>query len=155
VLRFPAVSDAEIDAVLRREAPEADAATRAAAIAASAGSPGAALDFVGLGDLHAIMQQLVRFGEADVARRGKLAAAMGARPDRQRQLAAIDLARAVVAEAMHGVERPAIPALADAHEELSRLAAQAPTYNYDAGLLVMEIGSLLAALATSNAPAHG
>lgn len=157
VLRFPAVPDAEIDAVLRREAPEADAATRAAAIAASAGSPGAALDFVGLGlgELHGLMQQLLRSGDPDFARRGKLAEAIGARPDRQRQLAAIDLARAVVAEAMHGVERPAIPALADAHEELSRLAAQAPTYNYDAGLLVMEIGSLLAALATSNAPAHG
>jgi DNA polymerase-3 subunit delta' len=157
VLRFPAVSDAEIDAVLRREAPEADAATRAAAIAASAGSPGAALDFVGLGlgELHGVMQQLVLSGDPDFARRGKLAEAIGARPDRQRQLAAIDLARAVVAEAMHGVERPAIPALAEAHEELSRLAAQAPTYNYDAGLLVMEIGSLLAALATSNAPAHG
>jgi DNA polymerase-3 subunit delta' len=157
VLRFAAVPDADIDAVLRREAPEADAATRAAAIAASAGSPGAALDFVGLGlgELQGIMQQLVRSGDPDFARRGKLAEAMGARPDRQRQLAAIDLARAVVAEAMHGVERPAIPALAEAHEELSRLAAQAPTYNYDPGLLVMEIGSLLAALAAPSERAHG
>jgi DNA polymerase-3 subunit delta' len=157
VLRFPAVPDAEIDAVLRREAPEADAATRAAAIAASAVSPGAALDFVGLGlgELHGVMQQLVLSGDPDFARRGKLAEAIGARPDRQRQLAAIDLARAVVAEAMHGVERPAIPALAEAHEELSRLAAQAPTYNYDPGLLVMEIGSLLAALAAPSERAHG
>jgi DNA polymerase-3 subunit delta' len=157
VLRFPAVPDGEIDAVLRREAPEADAATRAAAIAAAAGSPGAALDFVGLGlgELHAIMQQLVRAGDPDFARRGKLAEGMGARPDRQRQLAAIDLARAVVAEAMRGVDRPAIPALAEAHEELSRLAAQAPTYNYDPGLLVMEIGSLLAALAAPSERTHG
>jgi DNA polymerase-3 subunit delta' len=157
VLRFPAVPDAEIDAVLRREAPEADAATRAAAIAASAGSPGAALDFVGLGlgELHALMQQLVRFGDPDFARRGRLAEAIGARPDRQRQLAAIDLARAVVAEAMRDVDRAAIPALAEAHEELSRLAAQAPTYNYDPGLLVMEIGSLLAALAAPREAAHG
>ena len=157
VLRFPQVPDEEIDAILRREAPEADARTRAAAIAASAGSPGAALDFVGLGlgELHVLMEELVRAGDADFARRGALAEAIGARPDRQRQLAAIDLARSVVANAMGDVDRPAIPALADAHSELCRLAAQAPTYNFDPGLLVMEIGSLLATLGDPRGHAHG
>ena len=157
VLRFPPVPGEDIDAVLRREVPQADAATRAAAIAASAGSPGAALEFVdlGLGELHALMQQLVRRGDADFALRGKLAAAIGARPDRQRQMAAIELARAVVAEAMRDVDLPAIPALAEAHSELSRLAGEFPTYNYEAGLLVMEIGSLLAALAAPREAAHG
>jgi DNA polymerase-3 subunit delta' len=151
------VPDEAIDAVLHREAPEADAATRAAAIAASGGSPGAALDFVGmgLGELHRLMQQLIVAGDGDFALRGRLAAAMGARPDRQRQLAAIDLARSVVADAMRSVDRRTIPPLADAHTELSRLAAQAPTYNYDAGLLVMEIGSLLAAVGAPREPAHG
>jgi DNA polymerase-3 subunit delta' len=157
VLRFPPVPDDEIDAILRREAPETDQATRAAAIAASAGSPGVALEFVGLGlgELHTLMQQLVRSGDPDFTRRGKLAEAIGARPDRQRQLAAIDLARSVVTEAMRGVANRDIPALAEAHAELSRLAAQAPTYNYDPGLLVMEIGSLLAALAAPREAAHG
>lgn len=157
ILRFPAVADAAIDAVLRREAPEADQATRAAAVAASAGSPGAALDFVGLGlgELHKLMQQLVQSGDPDFARRGKLAEAIGARPDRQRQFAAIDLARSVVTDAMHGIVTRDIPALTEAHAELSRLAAQAPTYNYDPGLLVMEIGSLLAALGDPREAAHG
>jgi DNA polymerase-3 subunit delta' len=157
VLRFPLVPDEDVDTILRREAPGADAATRAAAIVAAAGSPGAALDFVGLGlgELHELMVQLVQSGDPNFALRGKLAEAIGARPDRQRQLAAIELARSVVAEAMREVELPAIPALAEAHDELSRLAAQAPTYNYDPGLLVMEIGSLLAALATPREPAHG
>ena len=156
VLRFPAVPDDAIDAILQREAPETDQATRAAAIAASAGSPGVALEFVGLGlgELHKLMQQLVRSGDPDFARRGKLAEAIGARPDRQRQLAAIDLARSVVTEAMRGVANRDIPALAEAHAELSRLAAQAPTYNYDPGLLVMEIGSLLAALAAPSERTH-
>jgi DNA polymerase-3 subunit delta' len=157
VLRFPQLPDEEIDAVLRRETPEADAPTRAAAIAASAGSPGAALDFVGLGlgDLHRLMEELVRAGDPDFARRGALAEAIGARPDRKRQLAVIDLARSVVTNAMRDVERPAIPALADAHSELCRLAAQAPTYNFDPGLLVMEIGSLLATLGDPRGHAHG
>jgi DNA polymerase-3 subunit delta' len=157
ILRFPSVPKEAIDAILRREAPEASATTRAAAVAASAGSPGAALDFVGLGlgELHTLMQELARHGDPDFARRGRLAEAIGARPDRQRQLAAIELARSVVAEAMHDISRPAIPALADAHAALSRLAAQAPTYNYDSGLLVMEIGSLLAALTTPRETANG
>ena len=157
VLRFPPVPEAAIDALLRREAPEVDQATRAAAIAASAGSPGVALEFVGLGlgELHKLMQELVRAGDPDFARRGKLAEAIGARPDRQRQLAAIDLARSVVTEAMRGVATRDIPALTESHAELSRLAAQAPTYNYDPGLLVMEIGSLLAALGAPRGAAHG
>lgn len=157
VLRFPQLSDEQIDAVLRREVPQADAPTRAAAIAASAGSPGAALDFVGLGlgDLHQLMEELVRAGDPDFARRGALAEAIGARPDRQRQLAAIDLARSVVANAMRDAERPALPAIAEAHSELCRLAAQAPTYNFDPGLLVMEIGSLLATLGDPRGHAHG
>jgi DNA polymerase-3 subunit delta' len=61
----------------------------------------------------------------------------------------------VVADAMRSVTHANIPPLADAHAELSRLAAQAPLYNYDAGLLVMEIGSLLAAVATPREAAHG
>jgi len=157
VLRFPPVPDGEIEAILRREAPAADEATRAAAIAAAAGSPGVALEFVdlGLGEMHKLMQQLVRSGDPDFARRGKLAEAIGARPDRKRQLAAIDLARSILAEAMRTVEPHSIPALTRVHEELSRLAAQAPTYNYDAGLLVMEIGSLLAELGAPREAAHG
>jgi DNA polymerase-3 subunit delta' len=157
VLRFPLVEDSEIDTILRREMPEANDKTRAAAIVAAAGSPGAALDFVelGLGDLHQLMERLIREGDDDFTVRGKLAEAMGLRPDRQRQLAAIELARAVVADAMHATEISAIPELAEAHNELCILSAQAPTYNFDAGLLVMEIGSLLAALGTRREPAHG
>ncbi|MXO58856.1 DNA polymerase III subunit delta' [Altererythrobacter salegens] len=157
VLRFPLVEAAEIDKILQREMPKVDPKTRAAAIAAAAGSPGAALDFVGLGlgDLHDLMERLVRHGDDDFIIRGELAEAMGARPDRQRQLAAIELARAVVAEAMNQTDVPAIPALAEAHNELCVLSVQAPTYNFDPGLLVMEIGSLLAALGTRREPAHG
>jgi DNA polymerase-3 subunit delta' len=157
VLRFPQLADEQIDAILRREAPQSDAQARAAAIAASGGSPGTALDFLGLGlgELHTLMEELVRVGDPDFVRRGALAEAIGARPDRQRQLAAIDLARSVVTNAMRDVERPAIPALADAHTELCRLAAQAPTYNFDPGLLVMEIGSLLATLGDPRGHPHG
>ena len=143
--------------MLQREVPKADNATRAAAIAAAGGSPGAALDFVelGLGDLHRLMKRLVQEGDPDFALRGAMAEAIGARPDRQRQLAAIELARAVVVEQMRGIATPHVPALADAHDELATLAAQAPTYNFDPGLLVLEIGGLLAKLGAPRAKVHG
>ncbi len=149
VLAFPRVEPAEIDAILQREAPRADAAMREAAIAAAGGSPGVALDFVALdlGEIHGLMREIAETGDPDFRRRGRLAEAMGARPDRKRQLAAIDLARAVAAARMETTSRGAIPALSDTHADLVRLAAQAPTYNFDPGLLVMEIGTLLASLA--------
>ena len=157
VLTFPRVPEAEMDAVLAREAPAASAHMRAAAIAAASGSPGAAIDFVelDLGKIHVLMRQIATEGDPDFALRGKLAAAMGARPDRQRQLAAIELARSVTADRMGRVDVRAIPAMVETHAALVRLAAQAPTANFDAGLLVMEIGTLLAGLAPSRALANG
>ena len=155
VLDFPRVSDADMDAVLAREAPQASNEERAAAIAAASGSPGAAIDFVELqlGKVHVLMQAIAEKGDPDFRLRGQLAAAMGARPSREKQLAAIELARAVVAERMTGVSSAEIPALTDAHAALVRLAGQAPTANFDAGLLVMEVGTLLTGLATGRSAA--
>lgn len=157
LLRFAPLQDEQIDAVLRQEAPQAGDLMRQAAIAASGGSPGVALDFVelDLGDLHRLMRDIAENGDADFARRGRLAEAMGARPDRKRQLAAIDLARAVVAGRMYDAPATAAPVLSEIHAQLVRLAAQAPTYNFDPGLLVMEIGTLLASLSVPSARTHG
>lgn len=157
LLRFPALPDVEVDAVLRDQAPHADAATRAAAIVAAGGSPGAALEFIAhdLGPLHDLMLRISEAGDPQFALRGALAEAIGLKPDRDRVLAAIDLARAVLAERMAQTPRAALPALIDAHDDLNRLAGQAPTYNFDPGLLVMEIGTLLASAAAPRERANG
>jgi DNA polymerase-3 subunit delta' len=157
ILTFPQLSQGQLETVLAREAPEADAATRTAAIAASGGSPGAALDFVemNLGKLHALMCEIADRGDEDFSLRGRLADAMGPRPTRERQLAVVELARAVTVERMGSIGSRGIPGLVKTHGELSRLAAQAPTYNFDPGLLVMEIGTLLTSLATSREAANG
>ena len=97
-LRFPSLPDSEVADILGRHAAHADAGTRAAAVAAGEGSAGAALGFVEqeLGELHAIMLRIVSEGDDYFALRGALAAEIGARPDRERQLATLDLARAVL-----------------------------------------------------------
>ena len=153
VLRFAPLGEVEIAQILVREAPEADAATRAAAIAAAEGSPGAALGFVGheLGKLHALMLRLVAEGDPRFELRGALAEEIGARPDRERIGATLDLARAVLAGALRSASPDGQQAIVAAHAALVRLAAQAPTYNYDPGLLTMEIGGLLASAAMPKA----
>ena len=43
----------------------------------------------------------------------------------------------------------------DTHSELVRLTGEQPTYNFDAGLLAMEIGTLLARAAGASERANG
>ena len=157
LLQFPSLSAAQVDAILRAEAPGADAAQRAAAIESAGGSPGMALDFVelDLAPIHQLMREIAQQGDRDFARRGRLAEAMGARPDRRRQLAAIDLARSVATARLRTTTPAGHAALADAHAQLVRLGAQAPTHNFDPGLLVMEIGGLLARMAMPTGAGHG
>lgn len=148
IMRFSPLNAEEIDVILGREAPQASAETRTAAIAAADGSPGAAIEFVeqDLGRLHILMQRLIAEGDEHFALRGALAEEIGARPDRDRQLAALDLARAVVAAGL-GKDKARDNRAIAAHGELVKLAGQLPTYNFDPGLVAMELGALLASLA--------
>lgn len=149
VLRFNPLDHAAMERILRGSAPQAEAAARAAAIAAAEGSPGAALDFVDqdLGRLHQVMLRLIAEGDEHFALRGELAEEIGTRPDRERQQAAVDLARAVVAAELGRGDARRNQAVIAVHGDLVRLSGQLPTYNFDPALVVMEIGALLASLA--------
>lgn len=149
VLRFAALEADELDAAIRRNVPQADASTRAAAIAAAHGSPGMALDFVehDLGGIHALMMRILRDGDTQFVLRGMLADAMGARPARDRQVATLELARSVLVHELRDAPRAKQVKIIEAHCILAKLSTQAATYNFDAGLLIMEIGGLLASAA--------
>ena len=144
VLRFHPLDLDPLGRALDAAAPDLDPLTREAAIAVGAGAPGAAIAFAGqgLGKAWAIMRAIVDRGDGDLALRGDLSAAIGQRPDRERQMAALTAARMVLVEAMARNRNGA--ALADAHAALIRLTREAPIYNYDAGLLMLEIGAILA-----------
>lgn len=149
MLRFAPFSHEKLDAMLLREAPEADAETRAAAIEAAQGSPGLARSFVeqDLGVIHTIMMRILREGDATFALRGALVDALGSRPARERQLAVLELARAVLFAQLQASGRDRQLKIIEAHKALTGLLVQAPTYNFDAGLLIMDIGGLLATAA--------
>ncbi len=144
VLRFPPVSADALHRQLERNAPDADAPARAAAIAAAAGSPGAALSYLqlDLGKVARLMQSILEEGDRGFARRAALAELIGARPDRDRMSAMLDMARQSLAQHLAGVVHHPGPVI-DAHEQLVRLTGEHATFNYDAGLLAMEIGTLL------------
>ncbi|MFA9200995.1 MAG: hypothetical protein ACEQR8_07375 [Cypionkella sp.] len=152
LLRFPVLDDATIARLLEDAAPQAGAGARAAAAEIAGGSPGAALAFLeqDLAPIDALLRAIVQRGDDDFALRGKLASEIGARPSRERISAVLDLARATLARAAHTTPREALPPLVEAHADLVRLAAQAPMYNFDAGLLVMQIGGLLASAAAAS-----
>ena len=149
MLRFAPLADAEVDAVLRVAAPEADPAAREAAVAAAQGAPGVALEFLdqNLGTILKAMQAILARGDDDFALRGQLAGEIGARPDRDRMQAVAELARAVVAADLASASRSRQARIIAAHAELVRLSGQLPTYNFDPGLAAMEIGGLLASAA--------
>ncbi|MFT4054248.1 MAG: DNA polymerase III subunit delta' [Novosphingobium sp.] len=149
VLRFATLGSEELDAVIRRDAPQADAATRLAAITAAQGAPGVALDIVehDLGGIHTLMTRILQRGDPDFVLRGALADEIGGRPARARQLAVLELARAVLTHQLRDASRQQQRDIIKAYATLTQLETQTPTYNFDAGLLIMEIGGLLASAA--------
>ncbi len=155
-VRFGSLGDGAMNELIDRLAPEANAEARSAAIRAAAGSPGAALGFLrlDLGKANSLMQSILEQGDRGFALRGALAEVIGARPDRERLQAILDLARATLAERITE-DVPDPTALIEAHGELVQLTAEQPTYNYDAGLLAMQIGTLLARAGAASADRHG
>jgi DNA polymerase III subunit delta' len=156
MLRFPTLGEQEMARFLGAAASHVASDERNAALTAAGGSPGAALAFVelGLGQIAKVMRHIRDSGDTGFRARGELMALIGARPDRARLRAVLDLASALVAEGV--AELP--PAIAqrrvEAHQGLARHIGEFLTYNYDAGLLALSIGNLLAGCAAASERAH-
>ena len=92
----------------------------------------------------AVMQAIVARGDDEGVLRAELAQNFGPRPPRERIAATLELAQALLADAL----RPASPrqqaAIITAHGALTKLAAEAPYYNYEPPVLALQIGALLA-----------
>lgn len=146
ILRFHTLEAAELARAVDSALPRLDARTRTAALAFAGGSPGAAIAFAeqDLGKIHDLFGRLVETGDPDLTQRAELSVALGQRPARDRQLAAIEAARMVLVERLRDADNAERLRIGDAHAALVRLAGQAPTYNFDPALLMLEIGGLLA-----------
>lgn len=152
-LRFPALNETEMDRFLGEHCAGVTADERAAAALAVGGSPGAALSFMelGLGRVARVMRTIRDGGDAQFTARGELTALIGARPERERLRAVLDMARATVAEDVERLPPRLATRRIAAHAGLVRLTDEHLTYNYDAGLFALEIGNLLAGCAAVEA----
>lgn len=153
-LRFPVLTDSQLAGMLAEEGMPADPQ----AIAAAEGSFGAALRFAtqDLAPIAKVIAALLTGGDSGMTGRGELARLIGPRADRERVQAVLDLAQSLTARAARAAEDTYTRArLIDTHAALVSLAAEAPTANFDAGMLPYEIGSLLVAAAPASEPAHG
>ena len=145
-VRFPVKSDDEIRKFLNRTCADLDSAACEAAVAAAGGSPGSAAAFA-QGDCaanYSIMTDILQTGDRDHALRARLQSALGTRPDRDALTALLELARIAIAQNAAGMTHECFPNMSDAHSRLVELAAQVPVYNFDPGVVVAEIGRLLA-----------
>jgi DNA polymerase-3 subunit delta' len=149
LLRFPRIDDDAVGTVLDAQGRALSGEARGAAMAVAQGSPGVALELAGydLGDAFAVMSRIVAQGDPDLALRGALVAAIGPRPDRERLLAALETARAVLLQALPTAPRHAAERLIEAHQALGRLTGEVPTANFEPAVLMLEIGGLLASAA--------
>ncbi|MEL7683074.1 DNA polymerase III subunit delta' [Citromicrobium bathyomarinum] len=157
ILRFNPLSMGAVEDALRAAGDHADPAEIALAARASGGAPGAALSFIAqdLAPAEALMRQIASEGDPAFVLRGKLGEEIGARPDRARLSATLDLARTVLAQKLESPDAIDIPALVDAHARLVTISGQARSYNFDPGFLAMEIGTLLASAAPNRAASDG
>ncbi|MCK0128360.1 DNA polymerase III subunit delta' [Erythrobacter sp. F6033] len=158
LLRFPTLTDADLERLLSDQGSSASPSARAAAIKASDGSFGAALRFLeqDMGPLASLIGSLLDQGDAAFQARGDLSRAIGSRADRARIQSVLELAQSLVADrARNAVSSTQRGRLIEVHGELVSLAGQAPTYNFDNGLLAMEIGTLLSSVGAGSEHAHG
>lgn len=148
ILRFEALSDTDMTQVLERAAPEVRAAEIDALIRLGNGTPGQALDFLGL-DLKEIedaMTSILRTGDRDNALRSSLAEKLALKAAQPRYEAFLRRAPALIADYTRTLDASRVDSGVAAWEAASSLAGRAIALSLDKQSVVFQMGSLLASV---------
>ena len=150
ILRFGDLSDEMVAERLAQDLPDLDLATMREAVTASGGSPGRAVAFAEhkLAPAAILLEKMLR-GQAGGGG-ADLAAALGARPSPEKMAAFLGLARAMLGADIARIDRATLNRRADVMAELVDLEREAPILNYDPGLLIQRVASLLASAAPAS-----
>lgn len=149
LLRFDPLSDAEVEALVRRALPESDAGEITALVRAGAGSPGRALDYAGLElaalerDMAAILSQ----GDPGNAIRSTLSKQLSGKAAQARYEAFLARAPSLIAEQASNRTGERLHTALDAYAEARQVAAIATAQSMDSAATVFEMGGILARLA--------
>ena len=148
ILRFEALSDADMANVLHRAVPEVGADELQALIRLGNGTPGQALDFLGL-DLKEIedaMMSILRTGDRDNALRSGLADRLALKAAQPRYEAFLRRAPSLIAEYTRKLDATQASNGVAAWEAASGLVARAIALSLDKQSVVFQMGSLLASI---------
>jgi DNA polymerase-3 subunit delta' len=148
ILRFEALSDADMANVLHRAVPEVSADEVQALIRLGNGTPGQALDFLGL-DLKEIedaMTSILRTGDRDNALRSGLADRLSLKAAQPRYEAFLRRAPSLIAEYTRKLDATQVSNGVAAWETANGLAARAIALSLDKQSVVFQMGSLLASI---------
>ena len=148
ILRFEPLSDADMIDVLQRAAPEVSTNELQALVRLGNGTPGQALDFLGL-DLQEIedaMLSILRTGDRDNALRTDLADKLALKAAQPRYEAFLRRAPSLIAEYTRKVDATQVLHGVTAWEAASGLAARAIALSLDKQSVVFQMGSLLASI---------
>ena len=148
ILRFEALSDADMANVLHRAVPEVSADEVQSLIRLGNGTPGQALDFLGL-DLKEIedaMTSILRTGDRDNALRSGLADRLSLKAAQPRYEAFLRRGPSLIAEYTRKLDATQVSNGVAAWEAASGLAARAIALSLDKQSVVFQMGSLLASI---------
>lgn len=152
VLRFPAIPAEDMSDFLHSKMGVTDEDQCAILIRASAGSIGLMHEYLALNivPLYKLLFQIMRSGDPDFEKRGALCEQYSAwaKPDRVR--AVFDIARGMLIAEVEHAPQTQQAAIIESHAKLVELGARAPTFNFDPGLLLSEIGGLLAGVSPAS-----
>lgn len=148
ILRFEALDDANMAHILQRAAPEVGADELQALIRLGNGTPGQALDFLGLdlSEIEDAMMAIVRTGDHDNALRNGLADTLALKAAQPRYEAFLRRAPSLIAEYTRKLDTTQASNGVAAWELASGLAARAIALSLDKQSVVFQMGSLLASI---------
>jgi DNA polymerase III subunit delta' len=148
MLRFEPLDHAQMTAALSDAAPDIDQADLQALIRAGKGSPGQAIDFMGLdlGKLDNAMHSIIQTGDPGNDLRIALAEQLSLKAAQQRYEAFLRLAPALVAERARQMEAANVLGATEVWTAASALANRAIALSLDKQSVIFQMGSLLASL---------
>ncbi|MBA4306655.1 MAG: DNA polymerase III subunit delta' [Sphingopyxis sp.] len=153
MLRFDPLDHDQMTAALSDAASEIDPADLDALIRAGKGSPGQAIDFMGLdlGKLDNAMHAIIQTGDPGNDLRVALAEQLSLKAAQQRYEAFLRLAPSLIAERARRMDPANVLAATEVWTAASALANRAIALSLDKQSVIFQMGSLLASLQTHKA----
>lgn len=148
LLRFDPLPDEVMAMTLRTLAPEASSADISALVRAGNGSPGQALDFLGLdmGLLEDAMMSIITSGDLNNELRSCLADQLALKAAQARYEAFLRRAPALIADMARQMDAVSVPSAIEAWHTASTLAVRAIALSLDKHSVIFQMGSLMASL---------